>query len=246
MRIVKHAAGLPGVRVKGVHCHIGSQIFELEPFKLAVSVMMRFLKDVSAESGITIDELNLGGGFGIRYIASNDPPELSEAAHIIAQEVKKNAEELGLEPPFLVLEPGRSVVAPAGVTVYTVGSVKEIPGIRTYVSVDGGMTDNPRYALYGSVYEAVLPERPFDDRTKEATIAGRCCESGDLIAKDIMLPEVKAGEYLAVLATGAYNYSMASNYNRVPRPAVVMVSGGKAKLAVRRETYEDLIRNDIL
>ena len=151
-----------------------------------------------------------------------------------------------MELPTLVMEPGRSIVGPAGLTVYTVGSVKEIPNVRTYVSVDGGMTDNPRYALYQAAYEVLLPQRPRAERDLVATIAGRCCESGDLVAEDVKLPAVKAGELLCVLATGAYNYSMASNYNRVPKPAVVMVRGGEARLAVRRETYEDLIRNDLL
>ena len=150
-----------------------------------------------------------------------------------------------MELPFLVIEPGRSIVAPAGITVYTVGSVKEIKNVRTYVSVDGGMTDNPRYALYEADYTAVLPERINDPATETVTVAGRCCESGDLIGKDMKLAKVQAGDLLAVLATGAYNYSMASNYNRVPRPPVVMVSGGKAKAVVRRESYDDLIQNDM-
>ncbi len=246
MQIIKYARTLKGVRIKGVHCHIGSQIFELEPFKLAVAVMMRFISDVKNELGQDIPELNLGGGFGIKYIKSNDPPSPADVARTIAEAVKESCEQLNMQPPFIVLEPGRSIVAPAGITVYTVGSVKEIPGIRTYVSVDGGMTDNPRYALYGAVYELLLPERPLDKKDTMVTVAGRCCESGDLVASDVRLPKTRAGELLAVLSTGAYNYSMASNYNRVPRPAVIMVADGTPKLIVRRETYEDLIRLDVL
>lgn len=246
MDIVGRAAQLPHVKVVGVHCHIGSQIFELDPFALAVRVMMQFMADANRQWGLQISELNLGGGFGIKYISSNDPPELHEATQVIIDTVLRCAEEFHMELPTLVMEPGRSIVGPAGLTVYTVGSVKEIPNVRTYVSVDGGMTDNPRYALYQAAYEVLLPQRPRAERDLVATIAGRCCESGDLVAEDVKLPAVKAGELLCVLATGAYNYSMASNYNRVPKPAVVMVRGGEARLAVRRETYEDLIRNDLL
>lgn len=246
MQVIRYASTLRGVRIRGVHCHIGSQIFELDPFRLAVEVMMGFISSIKNELGLDIEELNLGGGFGIKYIKSNDPPDPQDVAQTIADAVKESCEKLGMTAPFIVLEPGRSIVAPAGVTVYTVGSVKEIPDIRTYVSVDGGMTDNPRYALYGSVYEVVLPQRPLDKKDTLVTIAGRCCESGDLVAADVHLPKTRAGELLAVLSTGAYNYSMASNYNRVPRPAVIMVADGKPKLVVRRETYEDLIRYDVL
>ncbi len=246
MAVIGKAVAMPHVEVCGVHCHIGSQIFELEPFALAARVMMRFIHQANKHWGIKIHELNLGGGFGIRYVESNDPPELSEAAKVVIDTVKECAAEYGMELPTLVMEPGRSIVAPAGVTVYTVGSVKEIPNVRTYVSVDGGMTDNPRYALYEAAYEMLLPERPEEKKTQTVTVAGRCCESGDLVGKDVALPPVKAGDLLCVLATGAYNYSMASNYNRVPRPAVVMIRDGKPKLIVRRESYEDLLQNDLL
>ena len=246
MAIIGKAAGMKNVEVKGVHCHIGSQIFELEPFALAAQVMMRFIYQANKHWGINIGELNLGGGFGIRYVESNDPPALEDSTKVVIDTVTQCAQELGMELPRLVMEPGRSIVASSGVTVYTVGSVKEIPNIRTYVSVDGGMTDNPRYALYEAAYEMLLPERPEAEKTEVVTVAGRCCESGDLVGRDIALPPVKAGDLLCVLATGAYNYSMASNYNRVPRPAVVMVRDGEHKLIVRRESYEDLIRNDLV
>ncbi len=243
--VIAEAAALPNIAVKGVHCHIGSQIFDAEPFQVTVRIMMELIKRVHVELGLLIVELNLGGGFGIRYIPSHDPRSVPDIVRATAQAVTQAAEALALPLPYLVLEPGRSIVGPAGITVYTVGSVKAIPGVRTYVSVDGGMTDNPRYALYGAAYEAVLPERPLAERTECVTIAGRCCESGDLVARDIDLPACEAGDLLAILATGAYNYSMASNYNRVPRPPVVLVSGETSRLAVRRETYEDLISCDL-
>jgi diaminopimelate decarboxylase len=238
------AFALPHIHPVGIHCHIGSQIFEADPFAHTVGLMMGFMARVKEKYGRTLLELNLGGGFGIRYIDSHEPRSLDEVVRLTAGAVTEQAEKLGLPLPRLVLEPGRLIVGPNGITVYTVGAVKEIPGVRTYVSVDGGMTDNPRFALYGAVYEALLPERPQAVCDRTVTIAGRCCESGDLVAKDIRLPEVKAGDLLAVLATGAYNYSMASNYNRLPRPPVVMVSQGAARVAVRRESYEDLIALD--
>ncbi len=245
MEIVEKAIALKNVNLVGVHCHIGSQIFENNPFKQAARVMLGFIRDVKEKFRYEIEELNLGGGFGIKYTEDNDPEPIEATVKNFTDEVKSAAREFGLKLPFLVIEPGRSIVAPSGITVYTVGSVKEIKDVRTYVSVDGGMTDNPRYALYQAEYTAVLPERIDAEATETVTIAGRCCESGDIIGKDMKLPKVSAGDLLAILATGAYNYSMASNYNRVPRPPVVMVSGGKSKLIVKRESYEDLIKNDI-
>ena len=245
MAILGTASRMSHIKVIGVHCHIGSQIFEREPFALAAKVMMKFMSQANQNWGIQLTELNLGGGFGIRYIESNDPPTIEDSVKLIIDTVHQIAEELNMPLPRIIMEPGRSIVASAGATVYKVGSVKTIPNVRTYVSVDGGMTDNPRYALYEALYEMVLPERPNEKKDHLYTVAGRCCESGDLIGKDIALPEVHAGDYLCVMATGAYNYSMASNYNRVPRPAVVMIKEGKDRLVIKRETYEDLIRNDL-
>ncbi|MEG2570312.1 MAG: diaminopimelate decarboxylase, partial [Clostridia bacterium] len=219
--IIREAITLPGVNVVGVHCHIGSQIFDNEPFEHAADVMMEFLATVKRELKYEIRELNLGGGFGIKYIEENDPEPIDTTVLRFTDAVKNAAKRLELKLPFLVIEPGRSIVAPSGITVYTVGSVKEIKNVRTYVAIDGGMTDNPRYALYEAEYTAVLPERIADAATEKVTIAGRCCESGDLLGKDMMIPKVAPGDLLAILATGAYNYSMASNYNRVPRPPVV-------------------------
>ena len=245
MDIIAQAAKLSNVEVVGIHCHIGSQIFDLAPFELAAKVMMDFMGDVKDKLGLTLSELNLGGGFGIKYLESDRPVAYDAYMEAVSKVVKETANARGITVPNILMEPGRSLVAPAGITLYTVGSVKEIPNVRTYVSVDGGMTDNPRYILYQADYSALLANRAGDKPVKPVTIAGRCCESGDLIAEGLMMPDVKVGDTLAVLATGAYNYSMASNYNRIPRPPVVMVSGGKSKVVIKRETYDDLIRNDV-
>ncbi len=240
------AAAMPGVEVVGVHCHIGSQIFDLAPFELAAKVMMNFVADLKDQLGIVIKELNLGGGFGIKYIEEHDPVNYNEYINAVSGVVKKIAHERNIPQPFMLMEPGRSIVAPAGITLYTVGGIKDIPNVRTYVSVDGGMADNPRYIMYQSRYDALLANNPLAPKDKMITIAGKCCESGDLLIKDIKMPKLKVGDTLAVLATGAYNYSMASNYNRIPRPPVIMVEGGKSKVIIKRETYEDIVRNDIL
>lgn len=242
---VKEAVRLEDLKLVGMHCHIGSQIFELEPFKLAAEVMLDFIADIKNSYGVELDELDLGGGFGIKYTQNDKPLDFGSYIKVVSETVKKAADEKNIKLPFILMEPGRSIVASAGLTVYKVGSVKEIPNIRTYVSVDGGMGDNPRYILYNSEYEACLVENPDGERIKPVTIVGKCCESGDILIDGISMPPVKAGDLLAVFATGAYNYSMASNYNRIPRPPVIMVSGGEAYVAVRRETYDDLIRNDI-
>lgn len=244
--IIREALSLSNVNLHGVHSHIGSQIFDVEPFESAAKVMVEFIAKIRDEFGCEIKELNLGGGFGIRYTESDDPKAVYESVKSFTDIVKAECKKYSLALPHLSIEPGRSVVAEAGITTYTVGSVKTIKDIRTYVSVDGGMTDNPRYALYGAEYTVILPERPLAEKNTVVTVAGRNCESGDLIGENLPLPEVRAGELLTVLTTGAYNYSMASNYNRVPRPAVVMVSQGKDKLIVKRETYEDLIANDLV
>ncbi len=244
--IIKTALSMDNIRLVGLHCHIGSQIFDSEPFSHAAEVMLGFIAKIKKELNFEIRELDLGGGFGVKYVTEDDPKTITESICTFSAAVKSECEKLSISVPHISIEPGRSIVADAGITVYTVGSVKKIEGIRTYVAVDGGMTDNPRYALYGSEYTMLLPERPLDEKTETYTVAGRNCESGDLLGENISLPEVKAGDLLAVLTTGAYNYSMASNYNRVPRPPVVMVTGGEDRLIVKRETYEDLVSNDLL
>jgi len=239
------AAALENIEVMGLHCHIGSQIFEIAPFELAAEVMLGFMARLRQELSLELTELNLGGGYGIRYIPSHDPVEYGAYIAEVARTVRRVCGEKGLYVPRIFMEPGRSIAGPAGITLYTVGSVKEIQGVRTYVSVDGGMGDNPRYALYRASYEVVLANKASEPRTQKVTIAGRNCESGDLIQEHVLLQPAQQGDILAVLATGAYNYSMASNYNRVPRPPVVFVSKGRDRLVVRRETYEDLVRNDL-
>lgn len=245
MQGVKTALSMHNVELKGVHCHIGSQIFDIDPFELAAEVMMKFIKDIKDETGVTITELNLGGGFGIKYLVDDKPEAYENYMDNVAKVVNAKADEYGLPVPFIYIEPGRSIVGATAVTLYTVGSVKKIPDVRNYVSVDGGMVDNPRYILYQSAYEVVCANKINDDKTLTATVAGKCCESGDLIQENVKLPEVEAGDILAVLSTGAYNYSMASNYNRIPRPPVVMVKDGKARLIIKGESYEDIIKNDI-
>ncbi len=245
MQGVKEALKMENVELKGIHCHIGSQIFDIDPFELAAEVMLGFMKDVKDETGVTLTELNLGGGFGIKYLVDDKPEAYSNYMNSVAKVVNSKSAELGLPVPYILIEPGRSIVGAAAVTLYTVGAVKEIPNIRNYVSVDGGMGDNPRYILYQSSYEVVCANKINDAKSLTATIAGKCCESGDIIQENVNLPEVQPGDVLAVLSTGAYNYSMASNYNRIPRPPVVMIKDGKARLIIKGESYEDIIKNDI-
>ncbi len=245
MNAVKAALDMKNVNLRGLHCHIGSQIFDVDPFELAAKIMLEFYRDIKIETGKEFEELNLGGGFGIKYLKSDSHQPYGEYMKNVAAVVNTFSHELGIKTPFILIEPGRSIVGVAGVTLYTVGNVKHIPDVRTFVSVDGGMTDNPRYALYRSDYEIVCADRAEEDRTEIVTVAGKCCESGDLIQENTKLQPVKAGDTLAVLSTGAYNYSMASNYNRIARPAVVMVKDGEARVIVKRETYEQITANDI-
>lgn len=244
MSAAVQAAGYKNLQLVGLHAHIGSQIFELQPFADCAVTMLQFIKELAID-GIQITELNLGGGYGIKYTEADDPHPFTDFIRQITSAVKTFCAANALPLPRLLVEPGRSIAAPAGATLYTVGAVKEIPGIRTYVSVDGGMTDNPRYILYGSKYDLLLANKAALPKTHTVTVAGKCCESGDLIQENAPIQSPAAGDILAVLATGAYNYSMASNYNRIPRPAVVMVRDGEARLIIKRESYEDLVRNDI-
>ena len=244
--IHKYTASLSNIQVDGVHCHIGSQIFDVEPFCEAAKVMMNFIGDLKDKLSLKVKILNLGGGFGIKYADDDDPLTPEEYIKKTARTVKEVAKERNIDLPYLVFEPGRSIVAPAGVTLYTVGGVKEIENVRTYVSVDGGMGDNPRYILYGSKYSVVVANNAAAKPIAPVTIAGKCCESGDLIQENILMPQIKVGDTIAVLATGAYSYSMASNYNRIPRPPIVAVKGNEKKVIVKRETYDDIIRNDVL
>jgi len=243
---VEKALGLKNIELKGVHCHIGSQIFDLDSFAEAARTMMAFIRDVRSRTGYACEELNLGGGLGIYYSEGDSPRPIPEMVRLVAATVRDAAAEFGLPLPRVVVEPGRSIVGEAGVTLYTVGSVKDIPGVRKYAAVDGGMTDNPRPALYQAKYEAALANKMDLPGEEVFAIAGKCCESGDMLIWDVELPPVAAGDILAVFSTGAYNYSMASNYNRNLRPAVVFVADGQAELVVRRESYEDIVRNDVV
>ncbi|MBQ8763559.1 MAG: diaminopimelate decarboxylase [Clostridia bacterium] len=245
MEAVKIALEMSNIKLCGLHCHIGSQIFDIDPFELAAKVMLELFADVKSQTGIELEELNLGGGFGIKYLESDNPKPFGEYMKAVSKTVHGYCEKLGLKVPFIHIEPGRSIVGAAGITLYTVGAVKEIPDIRTYVSVDGGMADNPRYALYKSDYEVVCANKATEERTETVTVAGKCCESGDLIQENTKLQSVEAGDILAVLSTGAYNYSMASNYNRIPKPPVIMVKDGEARIIVKRETYEHVSECDI-
>ena len=245
MQAVKAASLYPNLRLVGLHCHIGSQILETEPFAEAARVMIRFMNQIRSELNITLSELNLGGGPGIRYTEEDDPKPFSEIVRAILSAVKGICAELDYPAPFVLFEPGRSIVGGAGLTLYTVMAKKVIPDIRTYVLIDGGMCDNPRYALYHSEYEALIANKADQPRNDRVTIGGKCCESGDLIGTDMPLQTAEEDDILAVLATGAYNYSMASNYNRNPRAEIVMVKDGEARTIVKRETYADIVQNDL-
>lgn len=245
MNAVKLAIETENIDLCGLHCHIGSQIFDIDPFELAAKVMIDFIAQIKSETGYEIKELNLGGGFGIKYLESENPEKFTEYMKRVAKTIKAEVKEKNIALPFILIEPGRSIVGAECVTLYTVGAVKHIPNIRTYVSIDGGMTDNPRYILYQSEYEALCANKANEPKTTKVTIAGKCCESGDLIQENADLQPVESGDIIAVLSTGAYNYSMASNYNRIPRPAVVMVKDGKARTIINRETYADIVKNDV-
>jgi len=243
--IVGAAVQKENLTLDGLHCHVGSQIFDIEPFADAADIMIAFTARMQAKFGISLPLLNIGGGFGVRY--TEDDPEIDYVANIraLGEKIDAQCARYGIARPTILMEPGRSIVAASGITLYTVGSVKEIPGFRNYVSIDGGMPDNPRYTLYQSRYTIVNAAKASETPDFKCTVAGRCCESGDLIAEDAAVVRPQRGDILAVLVTGAYNYSMASNYNRIPRPPVVMISSGKASLAVRRETYADITALDI-
>lgn len=245
LRAVKRTLELDHVDLKGLHCHIGSQILETEPFVHAAEVMLDFMSQIKKECGVELFHLNLGGGFGIRYTEKDDAIPYEKYMESVSDAVHKKCKELDLHTPEIYIEPGRSIVGEAGITLYTVGTIKEIPGVRNYVSVDGGMFENPRYALYRSDYTCLLANKAAMPADYIATVAGKCCESGDLIQEHTPIQTPQEGDILAVLSTGAYNYSMASNYNRNPRPACVMVSHGTARLIIRGETYEDLLRDDM-
>jgi len=238
-------SGAGRVRILGLHCHIGSQIFDTAAFNLAAGSLMRKVAEWKGRHGYICPVLNLGGGFGIRYTEEDHPLEPEEYVRAMIRTVKEAAAESDYPVPELWIEPGRSLVGEAGTTLYTAGSEKEVPDVRTYLSVDGGMSDNIRPALYGAAYSSAAALRMDEPHTSAYTIAGKCCESGDKLIDQAYLPDVEPGDLIAVFCTGAYGYAMASNYNRMPRPAVVFVEGGSHRAAIRRETYDDLIRLEL-
>lgn len=233
------------IRFKGLHCHIGSQIFETEGFRAAADILFQQLQRWNAQYGYEPEVLNLGGGFGIRYTEKDAPLPHSEYVKGTVEAVKHHVKALDMEMPEIWIEPGRAIVGNAGITLYTVGAIKKIPGVRDYVSVDGGMTDNIRPALYQAEYEAVIANKPLSPVAGVVSIAGKACESGDMLIWDLPVPEIDHGDILAVFSTGAYSYSMASHYNRLPNAAVVFVEDGNDTLVVKRESYKDLTRNDL-
>ena len=243
---VEKALSCENIILSGYHCHIGSQVFEHNLFSDSAKVMFEFAADMKRLFGYEPEEMNLGGGFGIRYIKEDVEVDIDSCICEISKAVKEECLKSNLKMPKILFEPGRSIVGDSGITLYTVGNIKIIPEYKKYVAVDGGMSDNPRYALYQSPYTAVIANKADRERDFLCTIAGKCCESGDLIQENIKIQTPDFGDVLAVFSTGAYNYSMASNYNKIPRPPIVMVSGGKDYVAVKRESYEDLIKNEIM
>lgn len=243
---VKRALEMDSIVLEGIHCHIGSQVFDLGAYSHAAELMMSFTKHVYDVTGYAVKELDLGGGLGVYYAEGDQPPPVPEFADTVMSFILKKASEYDIPAPKIIVEPGRSISGPAGSTLYTVGSVKEIPGVRKYIAVDGGMGDNPRPALYQSRYEACLANKAGSEPAEVVSVAGKYCESGDMLIWNVSLPAAAAGDILAVTCTGAYNYSMSMNYNRLPRPAMVLVGGGRAELITRRESYEDLAANDLV
>ena len=243
---VKEAVNFENVEIVGYHCHVGSQVFNEDGtvYIDAATIMLTFANDMLVKYGVEPKILNMGGGFGVRYTDADPFMNIPENIEKLASHIKATVEKLGMPMPKVLMEPGRSIVADAGITLYSVGTIKEITGYKNYVSIDGGMTDNPRYALYGSKYTVLLANRMNEKADFTCDVVGRCCESGDIIQPDITMPKPVRGDIVAVTTTGAYNYSMASNYNRIPRPPVVMLSDGKDYVAVKRESFEDLVRND--
>ncbi|AOR24619.1 diaminopimelate decarboxylase [Clostridium taeniosporum] len=243
---VNKSMEFPNIELVGLHCHIGSQIFEIEPYEDAVEIMLDLIKKIKQNTGYLIKELDLGGGFGIYYNRGDKPKTTKEYCEAILNKVDEVCSRTGQSKPSLIIEPGRSIVGNAGITLYTVGSIKNISGVRKYISVDGGMSDNIRPALYNAKYECMLANEVKRDLEELVTICGKCCESGDILLNDINISVPKSNDILAVMTTGAYGYSMSNNYNKIPRPPVVMIKDNKARLICKRETYEDLIKNEIV
>ncbi|MDP2931480.1 MAG: diaminopimelate decarboxylase [Chloroflexota bacterium] len=244
-KAVSKALSTPNLNLVGLHFHVGSLLFETEPYEKSIEVVLDFAAKMKSKYGFELKELGVGGGFAIQYVVASPPPPISTYAGAISSRIKSKCRELKLALPKLIIEPGRSIVGRAGVALYTVGVVKAIPDVRRYVSVDGGMADNIRPAIYGSVYEAVVANKMSEKEAGKVTIAGKFCESGDILIRDIELPPVSAGDVIAIPSSGAYCLAMSSNYNAAFKPAVVLVKDGKARLIRRRETVDDLTRCDL-
>jgi len=243
--IVGHTLKCENIELMGFHCHIGSQVFDSDTFLRGSEIMLDFIKEMKDVYGFEAKQLDLGGGYGVPYTDADPSIDIRENIKTVSIFIKEKCNALGINVPKILMEPGRSIVADAGMTLYTCGTVKKITGYKNYVSIDGGMTDNPRFALYGSKYTVMNAGKAEEEKTFKASVVGRCCESGDIIQEDVMLPETERGDIIAVCTTGAYNYSMASNYNRIGRPAILMLAKDKEYIAVKRESLEDIVRNDI-
>lgn len=245
-KVVNRAIKYDNIHFAGIHCHIGSQIFDIKPYEDAVETMFDIASDIKKKTGVCIEEIDLGGGFGIYYTEGDEPKPIEEFCEHILEKAELKAKELNMNMPIMTIEPGRSIIGNSGVTLYRIGSIKEIPNVRKYVSVDGGMSDNIRPALYNAEYEGILANKADFHQSELVTVCGKCCESGDILLKDIMLPNIDSGDILAIMSTGAYGYSMSNNYNKLLKPAVVSINNGVDKLICKRETYEGIIKNEIL
>ena len=244
--ITVYTLAQPHVELMGFHCHVGSQVFGEDIFERAAVIMLEFIAAMKEKHGYMAQQLDLGGGYGVRYVESDPHLDVDTKVGQVAAAIKTACAGLEIDMPEIHMEPGRSIVGAAGMTLYTCGTVKKIPGYKNYVSIDGGMPDNPRFALYKANYTCLLANKMNEKCDFEASVVGRCCESGDIIQEHVMLPaSVGRGDTVAVCTTGAYNYSMASNYNRLPRPATVMLRGGESYVAIRRETFADLCACDL-
>ncbi len=234
------------IRIRGLHAHIGSQIFEPQCFHDEIDLLAQEIARVDEKFGFTLDEINIGGGLGVKYVESDLTPSVNEVADVIIDSLEKHIKKYNIEPPTLYIEPGRSIISTSGVTLYTIGSMKQVPNMTKYVTIDGGMSDNPRPSMYQAEYTADVANKPDNTDFEKVTIAGRFCESGDILIKDISLPKLETGDILCVYNTGAYNYSMASNYNRVEKPAMVLVNNSQSDIIIKRETLDDLISHDVI
>ncbi|MBM7623563.1 diaminopimelate decarboxylase [Sporohalobacter salinus] len=244
LETIKAAIELENIAVKGIHCHIGSQIFNLESFEVAIDIMLDFIEEVKNETGLIMEELNIGGGVGIKYTDEDQSVSINKYAELVAKAIKQKCEEINIPLPKVINEPGRSIIGTAGSTIYTVGSIKDIPGIRKYVAVNGGMSDNIRPALYDAEYEAIVANKANKKPEEVVSITGKCCESGDVLIWDIKLPKMESGDILLISCTGAYGYAMASNYNSLPKPGVVLINDGQIEEIIHGEGYEDLITKE--